>query len=118
MASTHRLGMLAERRVALKYEQLGFIILDRNWRCRSGELDLVAVKSSLIAIVEVKRRSSTAFGGAAAAVGPEKQSRIRAATQAWLSVHPAWSQRSDLSIRFDVAAVTSGDIFILEQAFE
>lgn len=118
MASTHRRGFLAERRIALKYEQSGFVVLDRNWRCQAGELDVIAMRSALIVIIEVKWRKSISYGGASAAVGLEKQSRIRAATQAWLLGHPEWAQRNDLSIRFDVAAVTGGNIEIFERAFE
>lgn len=118
MASTHRRGFLAERRIALKYQQSGFVVLDRNWRCQAGELDVVAMRYAMIVIVEVKWRRSIAFGGASAAVGLEKQSRIRAATQAWLLAHPEWSHRDDLVIRFDVAAVTGGNIEIFERAFE
>jgi putative endonuclease len=118
MASSHRRGLLAERRVALKYEQLGFVILDRNWRCNAGELDVVALRGSTLAVVEVKWRRSNAFGGAISAVGPLKQSRIRAATEAWLVACRERSQRADLSIRFDVAAVTGGTIEIFERAFE
>jgi Holliday junction resolvase-like predicted endonuclease len=71
--------MLAERRVALQYEQRGFVVLDRNWRCGVGELDIVSANSSTLAVIEVKWRQSSEFGGAAGAVGrsssPESKRR-------------------------------------------
>jgi putative endonuclease len=118
LSSSHRHGMLAERRVALQYEKQGFVVLDRNWRCRFGELDLVAANLSTLAVIEVKWRRSNDFGGPAGAVGSVKQSRIKAATESWLMSHPAWSQRDDVAIRFDVAAVTGGVIEVFEAAFE
>ena len=118
LASSHRRGMLAERRVALQYEQRGFVVLDRNWRCGVGELDIVSANSSTLAVIEVKWRQSSEFGGAAGAVGLVKQSQIKAATELGLVRHPAWSQRDDLAVRFDVAAVTGGVIEVFEAAFE
>lgn len=118
MASVYRHGLLAERRVALKYQQSGFVILDRNWRCRVGELDVVALSGSTLAVIEVKWRRSYSYGGARAAVGPVKQARIKAATTAWLTAHPEWLGRDDVSVRFDVAALTGGSIEIIERAFE
>ncbi|MGB0147822.1 MAG: YraN family protein [Ilumatobacteraceae bacterium] len=82
-----------------------------------GELDLVVARDSTLVIVEVKWRRSAHFGGPAAAVNETKQSRMRAATAIWLAEHPEWSQRDDVAVRFDVAAVTGGEINILESAF-
>ena len=118
MSSAHRRGMLAERRVALQYEKRGFVVLDRNWRCRFGELDLVVANVATLAVIEVKWRRSNEFGGPAGAVGSAKQYRIRAATELWLMSHSEWSQRDDVAIRFDVAAVTGGVIEVFEAAFE
>ena len=117
MADSYRRGVLAERRVALNYQRCGFVVLERNWRCRAGELDLAVARDSTLVIVEVKCRRSAHFGGPAAAVTETKQSRMRAATAIWLAEHPEWSQRDDVAVRFDVAAVTGGEINILESAF-
>src|SRR5438067_1442037 len=80
----------------------GFEILERNYRRRLGELDIVAERAGVLVIAEVRTRSSTAFGGAAASVHRRKQQRITRAAAALLQ------QRADLSrlpVRFDVIVV-------------
>ena len=67
-------------------------------------------------IVEAEWRRSAHFGGPAAAVTETKQSRMRAATAIWPAEYPEWSQRDEVAARFDVAAVTGGEINILESA--
>ena len=89
---------LAERRV-LGY---GWEVLARNWRCRLGELDLVAVDGDDAVFVEVKTRRSDAFGGAVAAVTPAKVRRLRLLAGAWL----ASQDRAFAAARIDVVAVT------------
>jgi putative endonuclease len=75
VSDSYRRGVLAERRVVLNYQRSGFVVLDRNWRCRAGELALVVAKDSILVIDEVKWRRSAHFGGPAAAVTETKQSR-------------------------------------------
>ena len=80
---------------------LGWTVLDRNWRCRDGELDLVALDGSELVVVEVKTRRSDRFGHPSLAVTPTKLARLRRLTARWLAahdVHPA-------SVRIDVVAV-------------
>ena len=90
-------------------------MLERNWRCRAGELDLVVARDSTLVIVEVKWRRPEHFGGPAA-VTETKQSRTRAAIAIQLAEYPEWSQRDDVAVRCGVAAVTGGDLNILETA--
>ncbi len=72
--------------IAVQYlEALGWAILDRNWHCRYGELDIVALdREKVVTVVEVKYRSTTTFGGGAAAVTAEKLLKLRRATALWL----------------------------------
>ena len=65
----------------------GLQILERNWRCREGELDIVARDGSELVFVEVKTRSSLAFGTPAEAVGPAKAARLRRLALCWLAEH-------------------------------
>ena len=114
MTSARReLGARGEDRVAAWYEANGYSIVDRNWRCRQGELDLVARRGRVVVFCEVKTRSSTAFGAPVEAVTRSKQARLRVLAARWL-------EDSDLvarEIRFDVASVLDGQLEVLEGAF-
>lgn len=77
----------------------GLKAVARNWRCRGGELDLVMREGETLVIAEVRKRSSDAFGGAAASVDAHKRGRIIQSTQRFLLEHP---QFSDSPVRFDV----------------
>ncbi|MEZ5170165.1 MAG: YraN family protein [Acidimicrobiia bacterium] len=112
------LGAAGEQVVADWYRRNGFDIVDRNWRCRDGELDLVAACGRTLVFCEVKTRRSTRFGAPVEAVTREKQRRIRHLATRWLDEHPA--RGTDL--RFDVASVLwprDGDptVTVVEAAF-
>lgn len=114
MTSTRRdLGNAGEDRVAAWYQANGYTVIGRNWRCRQGELDLIARRGRTVVFCEVKTRSSTAFGAPVEAVTRTKQARLRVLAARWL-------EDSDLvarEIRFDVASVLDGRIEVLEGAF-
>jgi putative endonuclease len=76
-------------------------LLERNWRVREGELDVVARSGATIVFCEVKTRRSDAYGLPAEAVTPAKQARIRRLAVQWLADN---GERADF-LRFDVAAV-------------
>ncbi|RVW09867.1 YraN family protein [Prescottella agglutinans] len=95
------LGAMGEDLAAECLTASGMRILDRNWRCRHGELDLVAVDGDTVVFVEVKTRSGLGFGSPAEAVTYAKQRRIRMLAQRWLSA----SERHWPHVRFDVVAV-------------
>jgi putative endonuclease len=77
-------------------------VVDRNWRCREGELDVVVARGSVLVFCEVKTRRSTAFGVPAEAVTVTKQRRLRTLAMRWLDAHPEARART---LRFDVASV-------------
>ena len=95
------LGQKGEDLVAAWYEAAGYRILDRNWRCRDGELDLVVGRGPAVVFCEVKTRRSTRYGAPVEAVTATKQRRIRTLALQWLAAH---SRRGD-DLRFDVASV-------------
>jgi putative endonuclease len=81
------LGRDGEQAAVEYLEKQGFRILDRNWRCAEGELDIVAVDRRVFVAVEVKTRSSTRFGTPLEAVGRAKQLRLRRLAVTWLNAH-------------------------------
>ena len=99
-------GRYGEQVAVGHLEAAGLEVLDRNWRCREGELDIVARDGDVLVFVEVKTRSSAAFGSPAEAVSRVKSARIRQLALRWLmarreaGVETAWS-----ALRFDVVAV-------------
>jgi len=106
------LGRWGEERVARHYVSRGYRLLDRNWRIRGGELDLVLERRGTIVFCEVKTRSSSAFGAAAESVGYRKQVFLRRTALSWLR-----EQRRSGDLRFDVATVTAGKVEVIEAAF-
>ena len=108
------LGALGEELVAGWYERSGFVLVDRNWRVRRGEIDLVAANGRLLVFCEVKTRSSASYGMAAEAVTPVKQARIRSLALAWLAAHPDVHPQT---VRFDVAAITGSNVAVVVGAF-
>lgn len=103
-------GTWGEDAAAVWYQAAGFVLVDRNWQCPLGEVDLVVhrhatpISSAVLAFVEVKARSSTRFGSPADALTPAKQRRVRRAAAAWLATHTRAGGWGDL--RFDLASVT------------
>jgi putative endonuclease len=108
---------MGESSAATWYVQHDYDVLARNWRCRSGEIDLVATKDGILVISEVKTRSSSYFGPPSSAVDHIKQRRLRQLAVMWLSERPG----SYRSIRFDVVEVLLiGDtvrVDVIESAF-
>jgi putative endonuclease len=111
-----KLGLLAEKRAQEFVQQHGFAIVVHNFRCRTGELDIVAARDRLLVIFEVRLRSSNAFGGAAASVTPIKRARIRRATRYFLVRHPGLATRT---VRFDALLFerVDGPIEWIQNAF-
>jgi len=88
--------------VAVQYLlQRGYYILERNYRCRFGEIDLIARDGDTLTFIEVKTRRSRTFGPAAAAVTHTKQRHLIKASQMYMVQH---GKRDDLC-RFDVVTI-------------
>lgn len=101
MRSKDALGKFGEELAASHLERQGMVLLDRNWRCDVGELDLVARDHDALVICEVKTRRTTNFGDPAEAISMRKLKKLRECAYLWLvekRVHPS-------SIRFDVIAI-------------
>jgi putative endonuclease len=107
------LGASGEAAVAEWYESRGYEVVERNWRCRAGELDLILRRNRTFVFCEVKTRTSDAFGAPVEAVSRSKQVRLRHLAARWLEEAPM----RPTEIRFDVASVLAGQIEVLEGAF-
>jgi putative endonuclease len=94
-------GRYGERVAARHLESVGMVILDRNWRCAFGEIDLVAQDQETLVVCEVKTRRSVSCGVPAEAVTPDKVARLRRLAAAWL----AEQDRHFPAVRIDVVAV-------------
>ncbi|BCO36949.1 YraN family protein [Mycobacterium heckeshornense] len=100
------LGALGEQLAVDHLTRSGLRILTRNWRCRYGEIDVIAVDaaSRTVVFVEVKTRTGDGFGGLANAVTPQKARRLRRLAGLWL----AGQDRGWAAIRIDVVGVRIG----------
>jgi len=101
----NELGALGERLAVEHLRTLGLRILARNWRCRYGELDVIAADGDrTVVFIEVKTRSGDGFGGIAEAVTRAKVRRIRRLAGIWLAGQDTgWAQ-----VRIDVIGVRIG----------
>jgi putative endonuclease len=105
------LGKEGEQAAVDYLKGCGFRILDRNWRCSDGELDIVAVERHVLVVCEVKTRSGTRYGTPLEAVGRAKQRRLRRLAVAWLNAHGIRFEQ----IRIDVVGlVHEGGGFTIE----
>jgi putative endonuclease len=95
-------GRFGEQLAADHLVAAGLRIVERNWRCSDGELDLIAIEGATLVFVEVKTRSSLAFGDPAEAITHAKAARLRRLGARWLAEHPE-QRRGD--VRFDVVSI-------------
>src|SRR5882672_7132999 len=92
-------GARAEDLCAALLRGCGLRIVERNWRCRHGEIDLIAEEGATLVFAEVRMRTGPGFGGAAESVTPAKRSRLLAAAKLYLT------RRPEAACRFDVFLV-------------
>jgi len=100
-------GARAEELCAELLREAGLRVLARNWRCRHGEIDLVAEEGGTLVFAEVRYRRDERYGGAAGSVTAAKQARLAAAARLYLRRRP--NTRSEPPCRFDVLLLDSLD---------
>ncbi|SED58620.1 YraN family protein [Jiangella alba] len=94
-------GIYGEQVAAEHLEQAGFVVLERNWRCDIGEIDIVALDGATVVVCEVKTRSGLGFGSGLDAVTPEKLARLYRLALRWREQ----AGRVGAALRVDVIAV-------------
>ena len=94
-------GGYGEASAARYLGELGMVVLDRNWRCSAGELDLVLRDGSVLVFCEVKTRASAAFGAPLEAVSAAKLARLRRLASRWMSEHGVYAPE----VRIDLVGV-------------
>lgn len=107
MAAKDEFGRAGEDRAAQHLSALGYDILERNWRCAQGEIDIVAARADLLCVVEVKTRRSESFGHPFEAVDERKRQRLWRLAFAWAEAHPDVSRGR--RIRLEVIGLTGAD---------
>ena len=111
------LGREGEYRAARFLAEKGYKILDRNYNTRSGEIDLVALHNGEVVFVEVKTRTSDAYGAPELAVTPQKQRRMIKAALGYIK----YKKLHQVPCRFDVVAITAAaghELQLIQNAFE
>ncbi len=114
MTTTQALGAAAEARAADHLTAKGLRILDRNYRVRGGEIDLVGLDGASVVFVEVRFRRSGGFGGAAGSITAAKRSRIVLAARHWLMAH---DRHQHSPCRFDCVLIDGDRIDWIRDAF-
>jgi putative endonuclease len=100
MASHHELGRIGEAIACKKLQQLGYRILEQNWRYKKAEVDIIAMDGATLVFVEVKTRASSAFGQPEEFVTPQKEALITTAAHAYIDeIDHEWE------VRFDIIAI-------------
>lgn len=104
MGRSNDLGAWGEEKAARFLTQRGFTVVERNFRCAYGEVDIVAENETYLVFVEVRLRKSTRFGTPEETVDHRKQQKLRLAAETYLQQHPTEKQP-----RFDVVALYAKD---------
>jgi putative endonuclease len=109
----NRSGARAEDRCAELLRGAGLVLVERNWHCRLGEIDLIAEDHGVLVFAEVRMRRAFGFGGAGESVTAAKRARLIAAARLYLSRQP------QVQCRFDVFLIDgpAGDIKWIRDAF-
>lgn len=93
-------GEAAEQQACIYLQQQGLRLLEKNYRCRQGEIDLVMQQGNSLVFIEVRQRSHNRFGGAAASVTTKKQEKLRLT-----ALHYLQHKAPGANARFDVVAI-------------
>lgn len=121
MSRIHELGRAGEALAADALVARGWVILDRNWRDGPRELDLVAYRGGILAIVEVKTRRSLAWGDPLESISPRKRRELERAARSWVA-RERHRVPVPFRVRFDAASVLAPagappTVYVVEDAW-
>ncbi len=115
MKNSRAVGREYEKQAAEYLAGLGYRILEKNFRCRMGEIDLIAKEGGYLVFVEVKYRSGTRMGEPQEAVDGRKQRKICRTASYYCMMHRVLAQQA---CRFDVVACCAGEWVVIQNAFD
>ncbi len=112
-----QIGNNGENVAASYLLQKGYTVIERNWRFKHCEIDIIASKENKLHIIEVKTRTNKKFGNPEESVGEKKMNTLKKGAEEYLFQHQQWQQ-----IQFDVVAIkmnreTIEEIFLIEDVF-
>ncbi|WP_243225398.1 YraN family protein [Microbacterium sp. CIAB417] len=107
MAAKDDLGRSGEARAVAHLGDRGYSILDRNWRCPAGEVDIVASHRGMLCVVEVKTRTSLRYGHPFEALDERKVGRLWRLAHAWIEAHPGLAVHS--RVRLEAIGIVGAD---------
>jgi putative endonuclease len=113
MATTIEVGATAEARASRLLVRSGYRIVEQNFRCGAGELDIIARDGEVLCFIEVRSRGNGEHGHAAEMVDGRKQAQVARVAMAYIGLR---NPRFDES-RFDVVAITGSDELLIRDAF-
>lgn len=113
--NNRQIGASYEQKAAKYLMQNGYKILERNFRCRIGEIDLIGADGDYLCFIEVKYRSGISKGYPAEAITPGKIHRITKTAQYYMLINKI---PEDTPCRFDVAVILDDEITLIKNAFE
>lgn len=114
MTNTREMGSSYERKAAMYLEKQGLIILKYNYRCKMGEIDLIARDGEYLVFVEVKYRSQNKAGYSLEAVNLAKQKKISKAARYFLTME---YHCTEIPCRFDVVGIDGDHLHWIKDAF-
>ena len=107
MYERHELGREGEETATKYLEKQGYQIIQRNFSCKQGEIDIIAVKNNILRFIEVKYRKNESFGFPIEAVNKRKQNKMMKAASWFLSEN---KQYENMQCSFDIISITEHDI--------
>ena len=113
----HQTGRHGETLAAAWLQQQGHTIIERNWRFKHWEVDIITAKDNRLHFVEIKTRTNTRFGHPEESIGRKKMASLRAAAEEYQYRHPGWKY-----LQFDVLAINlhinqPPDFFLIEDVY-